>query len=230
MTNRANQGKDDRTACEGDSALIGWRSRGYHPHFDRPGLVQSLTFRLRDSVPESLVQRWRGQLGLTESHPIDDDRTVRLRRRLEHYADAGHGACLLRDRRIASVAETALLHFDGERYRLLAWCVMPNHVHVLVETIAGRALAQVVQSWKSFAAKEANKLLGKVGAFWMPDYHDRFIRDARHFDAVRRYVEQNPVKAGLCDRAEEWRFGSAWAAKREPASCLRTEGHNGDPR
>jgi REP element-mobilizing transposase RayT len=73
------------------------------------------------------------------------------------------------------------LHFDGQRYRLLAWVVMPNHVHVLIETMTGHTLAAVLHSWKSYTAKEANRLLGRTGDFWQPEYFDRFIRDDRHF-------------------------------------------------
>lgn len=130
------------------------------------------------------------------------------------YEDAGHGACDLRDPRIAEIVENALLHFDGQRYRLLEWCIMPNHVHVLIETASGHALGDVVQSWKSFTAKKANQILGRSGKFWMADYYDRFVRDENHLIAVRRYIRENPVNAGLCDRAEEWRFGSGWGEDR----------------
>ncbi|CAN5622321.1 hypothetical protein BH23GEM3_BH23GEM3_26970 [soil metagenome] len=141
-------------------------------------------------------------------------RAAELRRSLDAYEDAGHGECHLGDPRIAEVVEQALLHFDGERYRLLEWCIVPNHVYVLVETLPGHALADVVQSWKSFSSKAANRILGWEGRFWMPDYHDRFVRDERHLAAVRTYIRGNPVKAGLCAQEAEWRFGSAWEGRR----------------
>jgi putative transposase len=115
----------------------------------------------------------------------------------------------LRRPQIACLVEDALLHFDGTRYRLLCWVVMPNHVHLLMETSDAHPLPKVVQSWKSFTAKQANAILGRTGTFWDRDYFDRFIRDDGHLAAVTRYIEDNPVKAGLVGRAEEWAWGSA---------------------
>ena len=131
-----------------------------------------------------------------------------LRKRTEQYADSGHGACYLRDERIARLVQDALKYFDGERYRLLAWCVMPNHVHVLIE-VTEHSLSDIVHSWKSFTAHRANKLLARTGRFWMPDYFDRFMRDDRHFAATVDYIRQNPVKAGLVDAPEKWPW-SGW--------------------
>ena len=183
-----------------------WNSRGYLPHFDHPCLVQSITFRLADSVPTDVVDGWRAELKLVGGEAADDPRCADLRERIEKYSDEGKGACWLRKPEIAEIVENALLHFDGERYRLLAWCMMPNHVHVLIETMNGFPLGTVVHSWKSFTAKECNKTLQRTGEFWMPDYFDRFIRDARHLRAVVDYIANNPVKAGLCGKPEEWRW------------------------
>jgi len=66
--------------------------------------------------------------------------------------DGGLGACWLKEPTIAALVENAMLHFDGGRYRLLAWCIMANHVHVVVEPIEGNTLGAVVQVWKSFTA------------------------------------------------------------------------------
>ncbi|MBU1208886.1 MAG: DUF1156 domain-containing protein [Proteobacteria bacterium] len=185
-----------------------WHSRGYLPHFDHPRLVQSISFRLHDSVPSKVISVWREELELGDDVASDDPRMAELRERVARYEDAGHGACYLRDERIAELVQNALFHFDGERYRLLTWCIMHNHVHVLVETMQGWPLGDVVHSWKSFTAKEANKVLGRSGKFWMKDYFDRFIRDEFHFAGVKEYIENNPVKAGLCRSPEEWRFSA----------------------
>ena len=184
---------------------LGWYSRDYLPHFDRPGLVQAITFRLADALPSEVLERWKLEL----AKESDLARDLETRKRVEAWIDAGHGCCALRDERIASLVEDALLHFDGQRHRLLAWVVMPTHVHVLVETWERWPLAGLVQSWKTWTAREANLLLGKSGAFWQREYHDRFIRDGDHLRNVMRYIEQNPVKAGLCAHADDWRWGSA---------------------
>src|SRR6185369_9034500 len=106
----------------------GWFSRGYLPHWDHPGMIQSLNFRLADSLPASVVEQWRLELIQRPAR----EAAQAIRRRAEKYLDAGHGECWLRRPDIAALTENALLHFDEQRYRLLAWCVMPNHVHVMI--------------------------------------------------------------------------------------------------
>jgi fructose-bisphosphate aldolase class II len=222
---------------------LGWYSRGYLPHWDHPGMIQSLSFRLHDAMPREVIERWKAELGLRpgaptclparreKRHPTardggaltprdqpragkdtsapSDPREVELHKRIAKYEDQGHGECWLRDERIGRLVEDALLHFDGQRYRLLAWCVMPNHAHVLVETKEGFPLADLLHSWKSFTAIEANKLLGRKGEFWQREYRDRYIRNAEHYSAVIRYIEDNPVQAGLVKRVHAWPFSSA---------------------
>jgi len=185
----------------------GWHSRGYLPHRDEAYLTQSITFRLADSFPLKRLTEWREMVDPESGEILSSD--AGPRDRIESYLNAGHGGCWLRNPRVAKVVEDALLHFDGERYRLIAWATMPNHVHVIAELFEGNALSAVVHSWKSWTAQRANEVLGRSGAFWFREYRDRFIRDALHREAAIRYVENNPVKAGLVDRAEDWRWGSA---------------------
>ncbi len=177
----------------------GWYSRGYLPHVDVPGLFQSITFRLADSLPPDVLERVAQQA-------LDD---VERHKRIETLLDVGHGECWLQRQEIAGIVQNALFHFDGERYRLIAWCIMPNHVHVLIETRAGHPLAAVVHSWKSFTAKAINQSLGRSGEVWQREYFDRYIRDDRHLQAAIDYIESNPVKARLARSAESWRFSSA---------------------
>lgn len=109
----------------------------------------------------------------------------------------------------AAIIENALLHFDGERYRLLAWCVMSNHVHVIAEQLEGWPLANVVHSWKSFTANEVNRLLSRSGPLWQREYFDRFMRHDDHLNTTIAYVETNPVAAGLAETPQDWRWSSA---------------------
>ena len=182
-----------------------WHSRGYLPHYEGGEIPQSITFRLHDSLPQALLHQWRGEL---ERLP-DDKRQTERRKRIDAALDAGYGECWLRDPRIGQLVEDALLHFDGQRYRLHAWVVMPNHVHVLATPLSGYSLSSILHSWKSFTAKEANRYLGRSGAFWLEEYFDRAIRDENHFNKVVEYIENNPVKAGLCEKPKNWLWGSA---------------------
>lgn len=162
-----------------------------------------------DSVPSSVIEAWRAELELTGAESASDSRCAELRQRIENYADAGKGQCHLRIPPVAKIVQDALLHFDAEHYALLAWCVMPNHVHVMIETAEGFPLGDIVHSWKSYSAKQCNKMLHQTGRFWMPDYHDRFIRDETHFWRALAYIVENPVKAGLCEKVEDWPWSSA---------------------
>lgn len=179
----------------------GWSDRGYLPHYDKPGLVQAVTFRLADSLPKEKRAEWQHLLEI-----IDDGERIR---QIEAYLDRGAGSCVLRQPACAEVVQNALLHFDGGRYQLIAWCVMPNHVHVLFQTFDGHPIGRVVHSWKTFTAREINKLHGQSGQFWQDDFFDTFMRDDEHQAAVALYIERNPVSAGLVPKAAEWPWSSA---------------------
>ena len=186
-----------------------WRSRGYLPHFDQPDSVQALTFRLADSLPREFLDRCAEELAALPA----TERQVEREKRIAALLDRGVGKCHLRDPRVAEIVERALLHFDAERYRLLCWCIMPNHVHTMIEVFPDRPLEKVLHSWKSFTSVEANRVLNRKGTFWQREYHDRFIRDVDHYKWARRYIEGNPVKAGLVADPKEWRWSSAWKGR-----------------
>ena len=172
----------------------GWHSRGYLPHFDSPETIQFVAFRLADSLPRAVV----------ESLAKRPDSLAAI----DGGLDGGHGTCWLRDPAVADLAQSALLHFDGLRCRLLAWCIMPNHVHVVVEPGANHGVGAIVHSWKSFSANHANRMLARSGPFWHRDYFDRYIRDEGHLARTVDYVENNPVKAGLIPDAIKWQWSS----------------------
>ncbi len=96
----------------------------------------------------------------------------------------------------------------GQRFELLAWVVMPNHVHALIE-VGGTPLTKIIQNWKSVVAVAANQLLGRTGRFWQPDYWDHYMRSPEQALKAVRYIENNPVKAKLCRIPEDWAFSSA---------------------
>ncbi|MCC7479885.1 transposase [bacterium] len=179
-----------------------WYSRGYLPHFDVPNLIQSVTFRLVDSLPQSrLLEDW-DRLSASER--------ISRQLQLEDTLDSGLGSCLLGDSRCAAIVQARMLRYDGERYRLLAWAVMSNHVHSMFELLPGNSMGKVLQDWKGGSSFEINKLLGRSGAVWGREYHDRYMRDAAHYDNTLLYIEHNPVKAGLVKVPEEWPFSSAY--------------------
>jgi REP element-mobilizing transposase RayT len=131
--------------------------------------------------------------------------------RIEEYFDRGAGSCAFLDMRIAGAMAAALRFREGMHYRLLAWCVMPNHVHVVARLFAGQELAKVVKAWKNFSAKAANQTLRCKGRFWQREYYDRLIRNGDELDRAIRYVVENPAKAGL--KKWTWVWSAGWEAR-----------------
>lgn len=172
---------------------------------------QFLTWRLADAVPAEIIRIWQNELAALDER----ERSKQLARRVERFADAGHGACLLGQPRPARLVQEALFHDDGRRYALHAWCVMPNHVHALLTPRAGERLAKIVQAIKGVSAKRLNDTIGEDGKRWQEDYFDRFIRDDAHFERVVRFIEWNPVKAGLCQDPRLFPWSSANPDARE---------------
>lgn len=175
-----------------------WHRRGYLPHFDGGATTQTITFRLADSLPKNIYEALLAKA---------DDASTRLKY-LDTMIDKGHGSCLLKNSLNAKLVQDALCFFDGQRYRLIAWIIMPNHVHVMIEQMEGHRLGDIVHSWKKFTANRINKRRGTTEAVWAEDYFDRYIRDADHYERVVAYIENNPVKAGLVGKPQDWEFSS----------------------
>jgi REP element-mobilizing transposase RayT len=200
LVRNKNQWQDSPDAAEARAGFRGWHQRGYLPHRDAPGLVQFVTFRLADAFPSALRSEWEALL------KVEEERS-RLRK-LEDYLDAGRGECHLRQPALAALVEEGVRFFHGARYDLQAWVVMPNHVHVMF--VQGKAsLGAVVGSWKSYTAKQANRMLRRTGAFWAEDYWDTYMRDDAHQARAQRYIENNPAKAHLVLDPHQWPWSSA---------------------
>ena len=187
------------------SASLGWYSRSYIPHLDAANILQFITIRLADSLPQNQLRSL--EIELKESPSTV---TIKRRQQIETWLDAGYGTPLLANPKVACVVASALLEFHKVRYTLHAWVIMPNHIHILIETRPEWPLYRVMGGFKRYTARVANQLLGRTGAFWARDYFDRYIREAEHYNATVCYIENNPVKAGLCREPRAWRFSSAW--------------------
>jgi len=116
---------------------------------------------------------------------------------IDRWLDSGAGSCLLKDPECALIVAHTLLHFDGDRCHILAFVVMPNHVHVLIIENPDWTLDSLIQSWKRHSAREINKRLGTSGSVWMKDYFDRIVRSEGHLLKALDYIRQNPKRANL---------------------------------
>ncbi len=177
------------------------------PHWTMEGSTYAITFRLGDSLPKKVLDVWQSEredivkTARTMGRPLSAHEEKRLdylySEKVGKYLDAAHGECWMKDDRIARLVAGALKQFHGERYTLLAWCVMPNHVHVVVKPLPGHDLPHILHSWKSFTAHEANKILKRHGRFWGEEYYDHLIRDEADYRRSVQYVLDNPSRAGL---------------------------------
>jgi REP element-mobilizing transposase RayT len=188
------------------------RDRGRLPRWEKESATYFITFRLADSLPKSALDRIESerQAIVKTANQLHRALSTDERRKIQHlstpvveqFLDNGTGACHLRNPAIADELAATLTYLDEKRYRLFAWCVMPNHVHVVVRLFPGQTLATVVHSWKSFSAKHANRALGLKGAFWQREYYDHLLRSEAELERA-----MNPVKAKLRDWKWVWVWG-----------------------
>jgi carbamoylphosphate synthase large subunit/REP element-mobilizing transposase RayT len=179
-------------------------SRRNLPHWRQAGVTYAVGFRLADSLPQELLVRWKEERKIwLKHHPkpwteaTESDYEKRFPAQRERWLDEGHGSCVLRSRRVAEIVERALRHFDGGRYLLDAYAIMPNHVHAIVQPKEGHELSAILHSWKSFTANAINRELGRHEDLWMDENYDRVIRDFAELRRQRDYIGRNPEKAKL---------------------------------
>jgi REP element-mobilizing transposase RayT len=183
----------------------GWYSRGYLPHIDFAGRTQFVSWRLADALPREVVTEFKQEL----RHLPENEAKREFARKIEAFCDAGFGACLLRQPNVARVVQEKLFELDGMYFSLDAWVLMPNHVHVLLTPSPTADLEDLMKRTKGGSARDANRVLNRTGRLWQRDFFDRLIRDEDHLERVRRYIEWNPVKAGLCTDPRHWHCSSA---------------------
>ncbi len=190
------------------------------PHVQPPGATFFITFRLAGSIPAHILATLYDQAEHTrkelECAPDSPERAERLyleeRRffgRWDAALAASAGPDWLRDPQVAAAVVGSMRYFDGQRYDLLACCVMPNHVHVVLtplrQTETGYyALAQIMHSIKGYSARQANRILGRTGAFWQHENYDHYARNDAELERIVAYVLNNPVKAGLVTDWHDW--------------------------
>ena len=174
------------------------------PHWHQNEALYFVTFRLADSIPQNKLKQWRAERQeWLQTHPEPWPDTVlqeyedRFPNKFQQWLDAGHGSCCLRDEHFAQILRDALIYFDGGRYQLDEWVIMPNHVHALLQLKTDETLSRVLHSLKSYTAKEINRLLGKSGEFWQSESYDRIVRSEAELEHFRTYIRENPAKAGI---------------------------------
>ncbi|HTN77601.1 MAG TPA: transposase [Pirellulaceae bacterium] len=218
-------------------------TNGDLPHWFRPGFAHFVTFRLANTLPITVLhalQREREER-LLRPPPLGTDLWQhranihkRIFARYDELLDQSKSTRWLSDERVATMIRDSLYHLHGQKYELLAYTIMPNHVHVLLQPFASAMavqrpaheqsrrdeaslecpdstspLTKIMHSLKSFTANRANELLGRTGRFWQKESYDHWVRDTEELERIANYIAANPVNAGLCSSPREWRFSSA---------------------
>ncbi len=183
------------------------RQGAYLPHWTADNAIYFITYRTADSLPPVAIEKLKTELRILDRKlewsdltPEEEARKGKLKSEAyQRVLDNSYGACVLRRDDCAQVAADSLLHFAEQQYRLWAWCVMPNHVHTVVQPFQGFDLPGVLHGWKSVSSRRINNLIGARGTFWQSEYYDHLVRDEAEFQHYVKYTLQNPAVAGLRD-------------------------------
>ncbi len=198
------------------------------PHWQHVGAVFFVTFNLKGVIPRDVYERLAEEkklalLGIEKSGNNAEqlyDEHKRHFARVDRILDTcQHGPNWLKQPSIADVLKDKLHQYDTTNYELLAYCVMSNHVHVVVdsavqldaldpnETITPANYTQLhtaLKYIKDGSARLSNQLLDRTGAFWQPESYDHYVRNAPELGRIIDYTLQNPVKAGLVENWQDW--------------------------
>lgn len=212
-----------RTITSADFTPFDWTSvsasyRGRLPHLTQPGAIYFITFRLADSLPHEVAQRWNDEksIWLADNPPPWQPETEReyhrrFTMRLERWLDAGRGACVLRQPECRAEIETSLLHDDGKSYELGDFVIMPNHVHALLRPLITAPTSKLLGAAKGASARRINERIGAHGSLWMDESFDHIIRGMDSLRKFQSYIANNPAKAGL--PAHEFTHEQRWELK-----------------
>ncbi len=171
---------------------------GNLPHWRQEGVSYFVTFRTADSIPQEKLRLWLAEKDeWLKAHPEPHDEQTRrefyknFTARFQKWIDQGYGECLLGQSKYYDIVKNALLHFDGERYALGDFVIMPNHVHAIVTPKNGNDLSDILHSWKSFTANQINKLSGNTGAFWQKESYDHILRGPEQLEKIIAYIRSH---------------------------------------
>ena len=184
--------------------ILSWMMTYYKrnlPHWQPEGEAIFLTWRLYGPLPGNALTEFKNRSG---------DSGKQFARAEQFLDGAGFGPHWMTAPEIATCVEDCIRRGAHElnQYQLLAYVVMPNHVHLLIEPRT--SVARITHGIKGVSARDANRILKRSSAiFWQAESFDHWVRKPAEGEKICRYIENNPVKAGLVCRAEEWKWSSA---------------------
>ena len=212
------------------------------PHYQPAQAKFFITFRLADSLPMRVLEELKNlkeqmkksveQLGdRKQKKELNYENHRRWFGRYDDYLDrAETGPRWLSDPRIAKLVDDSIKFRDGKVYHLDAFCIMPNHVHLVIEPLIvtqfaklrdnqeeerfsksrysglPQSLSRILHSLKLYTGRRANLFLAREGKFWLHENYDHVVRDEGEWERIMNYVLYNPVKAKLVDSWEQWEW------------------------
>ncbi|MBY0232003.1 MAG: transposase [Gemmataceae bacterium] len=189
------------------------------PHWYVPEAAIFVTFRVAGTFPAHVARQLAEKL---EADLKGQDDTGKRKAHKKYFAgfdkelDRSAANTWLHEPPVAAMVRRALRFHNGSLYALKSYCIMPNHVHVLLipketDSLGEHAspLARAMHAIKSYTSKEANKILGRQGRFWQDESYDHWVRDDEELEGIIDYIADNPVKAGLVLHPWRWPFCSA---------------------
>lgn len=216
------------------------------PHIHSPGATLFLTFRLADSIPKSVIEKWKQekiwlekeQERILNSKAVNENQKESFldfqRRWFVRFEDVLHkqesDIVWLKNKEVANLVADSLKYRNGKVYKLMAFCIMSNHVHAVFKPLLSErslkevpnsnplmfesdapTLGEIMQSLKGYTAHEANKILNRTGQFWEEESYDHEVRNDEELSRIIKYVLNNPVKAGLVKNWRDWQW--SWRAE-----------------
>ncbi len=217
----------------GEAPTSGGEKESTRPTWNPKAPPHFITFRLTDSLPLKALDSLTADASLLlekaeAGDPLSPEETSQwmtfYKKHVDPLLDQGHGNCVLKEAKVADLVKNALRHFDGKKYDLLAWCVMPNHVHALFVPLDDHNPAGIVQSWKSLTGYAANKILKRSGEFWQKDTCEQALASEKEFNARLEQILTDPKNAGLEDWSHHDAKGATVQKKSAAIACHTGEG------
>jgi len=175
------------------------------PHLYFSDGTYFITFRLADSLPSIKVGEVKAAVESTVTN--DSEKFKRLLKKYDDLLDSGiYGNKYLTSQKVSEICKNSLHYPDGKEYKLICYCIMPNHIHLVFELIkANRGISKIMQSIKRISARKSNLVLNRNGKFWQDESYDRLVRDDKELYFIIKYVLLNPVNAGLVEKWRDWK-------------------------
>jgi REP element-mobilizing transposase RayT len=193
------------------------------PHIQPEGATFFVTSRLAGSLPLDVVEKLHRERDaidfelakIPDKHERSEKAYLASRRLFGKWDKAldvsTTGIKYLENPKVAELIVESLRFRDGKVYELTAYCIMPNHIHVVFVPLAESkdkyySLSKIMHSLKRHTAHEANLILARAGSFWQHENYDHFVRDDAELERIIKYILYNPVKANLVKEQSDWKW------------------------